>query len=201
MSHRTDTIHLLRPATAVPGRERLRARTFTVLLLTALTITALAASAASSASAAPWFRITSRTIPTHIAPGGEGTIVLQAINLGNASTAGPYTLTDNLPTGLKIEEAHFSAPAASFFEENQIVPKGSHANVGPADEFGAFEYCKATAASISCSTESGLFGPVAEFELKPVIPYDFLEMRLKVKDEGAGPEAINETQFSGGGGA
>jgi hypothetical protein len=184
-----------------PGATRLiglrRGATLAVLVAALGGFTAQAAQAAPS----PWWHLTSRTIPSQIAPGGEGTLVVQAINLGNAPTSGRYEFKDTLPAGLTLEESHFSAPASLFFEEIELVKKGAHASVGPSDEFGLYEYCKATAGSIACSTESGLFGPGAEFELKPVLPYDVLEMRLKVKDEGVAAGASNEFTVSGGGAA
>lgn len=175
------------------------------LLLTSLVVMFLP----SSASAAePSIRLTYRTIPTHIAPGGEGTIVVQAINLGAAPASGAYTLTDTLPEGLKIEEASVSAPAPGFLVKEGAVVEGEHVGIGPSDAFGFFEYCKLAASSVSCSTENGLFTPevcaeifgsATECPLGPIIPFDRLEMRLKVKDEGAPANPVNELQFSGGG--
>jgi hypothetical protein len=166
-------------------------------LLAALTATALAALAAQASAATPWFRLTSRTIPTHIAPGGEGTIVVQAINLGNAPTSGKFDFQDNLPPGLKLEEAQFFPPPPAVFELGS-----QRADFGPSGGFSFFEYCKASSSSVTCSSEDALFGAeLPEFFIPPVIPYDFLEMRLKVKDEGAEAGALNEIHFSGGGAA
>jgi hypothetical protein len=150
-----------------------------------------AVGASSAFAASPWWRLTSRTIPTHIAPGGEGTIVVQAINLGNAQTAGQYTFSDALPAGLSLREVQYFAP------HPPALPEGF--SLG-----GFLGYCETTASSTSCSTESSLFGGLpepehAEFVTKPVLPYELLEMRLRVKDEGAVSGAENETQVSGGG--
>jgi hypothetical protein len=165
-------------------------RRLLLALLSAIALTlALAAGAAPAQATAPWFRLTSRTIPTHIAPGGEGTIVVQAVNLGNASSSAPYSFTDNLPAGLKLEEVKFFAPN----------PFGAGEDVGPSGNFGIFEFCKTTASSVSCASEGAFLGP--ELPLSPVLPYEFLEMRLKVKDEGASSGALNETQVQGGGAA
>jgi hypothetical protein len=159
------------------------------LLLLALIITALAATAAQADAASPWFRLTSRTVPTHIEPGGEGTIILQAINLGNTETTGKYTFSDSLPVGLKLEGVQFFAP--STIE--------GRPDFGPeSGEFSALELCQTTTSSATCSSESAAFS--FEF-LSPVVPYDLLEMRLKVRDEGAASGTLNEAQFSGGGAA
>jgi hypothetical protein len=161
-----------------------------LLVLSALVLTATFG-AGQAAAASPWWRLTSRTIPTHIPPGGEGTIVVQAINVGNAQTTGKYTFVDNLPPGLTLQEVEYFAPPPP------AIP-------APGFNFGALGYCTTTASSASCSTVSSFFEEVtepelAEYVLAPVIPYEFLEMRLKVKDEGATSEALNEFQVSGGG--
>jgi hypothetical protein len=154
----------------------------------------LACAFAASASAEgecstckPWWHLTSRTVPSHIAPGGEGTIVVQAINLGNASTTAPYSFSDDLPAGLKLEEAQFLA--------NGVLGQGDY---GPSGEKAFVELCKTTTASVSCSSQSAAFGSPLEV-LSPVLPYEALEMRLKVKDEGAVSGSLNETRASGGG--
>jgi hypothetical protein len=182
------------------GRPLLRQALITLLLAAA----ALSATAVAASAESPWFRLTSRTVPTHIAPGGEGTIIVQALNLGNAETAGAYSFSDNLPPGLKLEEAKFFAPPPKFLG----LPAGTRPDFGPSGEFSFFEYCKASASSVSCTSENGLFNPefcaeifgsAEECPLQAILPYDFLEMRLKVKDEGAAPGAINETSYEGGG--
>lgn len=174
------------PGTSHSGTSNTR-RIFsaTALLAICLVPLSISISVPSSANAIepcstckPWIRLTSRTIPTHIAPEGEGTIVVQATNLGNAETAGRFTFADNLPPGLKLEEVQFSAP-------NPLGP-----NVNLALSF--FEICETTASSVACKSDGGI-------PLNPVLPYESLELRLKVKDEGAEPGAINETQFNGGG--
>jgi hypothetical protein len=159
------------------------ARLLALALFCALALAALGASQAAAAE--PWWRLTSRMVPTHLSPGGEGTIVVQAVNLGNAPTSAPYSFTDNLPAGLKLEEVQFFAP----FE--------GRPDLGPSGELAFFEFCKVAAASVTCASEGALFGP--EVPLNPVLPYDSLEMRLKVKDEGAAPGALNEFKASGGG--
>ncbi len=165
------------------------------------------------AASSPWFRLTSRTVPTHIVPGGEGTIIVQAVNLGNATSASgpgedgipgtkddittiPYVLADSLPAGLSLQSVQFLAPPPPAFE----AEKPDNIDLGPEGEYGFFEYCKTTASSVTCSAEDALIGPEAPALFAgPVLPYNFLEMRLKVKDEGATSGSLNEIQASGGG--
>ncbi|HTA06542.1 MAG TPA: hypothetical protein VK774_09285, partial [Solirubrobacteraceae bacterium] len=178
-------------------RRRRRPGLFVLASLFALTLLG-SAGAGVSAAASPWWHVTSRLVPSHVQPEGEGTIVVQAINLGNAPTSGNYAFSDTLPPGFKLEEAHFFARPSSSLEEG--LPPNSRPDFGPASEFAVFEYCKETASSISCSSESALFGAEPEFLLGAVIPYDFLEMTLTVKAEpGAASGAVNEAQISGGG--
>jgi hypothetical protein len=183
-----------------------------VMTVSFLAVLVMALATAGEASAAsPWFRLTSRTVPTHIAPGGEGTIVVQAINLGNAPTASgpgedgilgtkddvttiPYVFSDKLPAGMILQGVEFFAPSPPAFG----LPNPP--DLGPGGEQGFFEYCKTTPESVTCSAEPALFGlEVPALLAGPVLPYNFLEMRLKVKDVGVKPKAINETLISGGG--
>ncbi len=178
--------------------RRLRSSSLRALLTLLLTTIALPAAlgTASAQATAPWWRLTSRTIPTHIAPGGEGTIVVQAINIGNADTAGKYTFSDNLPAGLSIEEVELFAPSPPAFP-------------APGFNWASLGYCSNTSSSVSCSTESSLLTPEfclevfesEECQLGALLPYEFLEMRLKVKDEGTESGSLNETKIAGGAGA
>jgi hypothetical protein len=59
--------------------------------------------AGSASAVAPWWSLTSSAVPTYLAPGGEGTIVLKAINLSDGEVSGsvsPVTVSDTLPAGL-----------------------------------------------------------------------------------------------------
>lgn len=67
--------------------------------------TLLAAPAALAAGEpAAWLHLTSKAIPSNLAPGQEGTVSIAATNLGDtdilASKAHPVTLTDRLPAGV-----------------------------------------------------------------------------------------------------
>jgi len=164
-----------------------------IVLLVIITIAAFTAIVSGANASQPWVRLTSRMVPTHLTPGGEGEIILQTINLGNAETAGPYSFSADLPKGLKLEGVQFFAPSSE--------PRAT--DLGPSGPTSFFNLCKLTSSSVRCSSEAALeLGPgeFLNFEfLFPVVPYDFLEMRLKVKDEGAISGALAETQFVGGG--
>ena len=53
-------------------------------------------------SCEPWWHLTSSVRPAVLPSGGEGTIVIQASNIGNAPTSGPITVTATLPAGLSV---------------------------------------------------------------------------------------------------
>jgi hypothetical protein len=56
-------------------------------------------------SCAPGWALTAHTFPTTIAPGGEGEIIVDVMNVGAASSNGSVTVTDTLPRGVTAMEA------------------------------------------------------------------------------------------------
>ena len=179
-----------RPTRPFRFARRIRGALVVFALLCAIAVTGTLG-VSQAAAAGPWWHVTSRTVPSRIAPGGEGTIVVQAINLGNAATAGRYALSDSLAPGLTLQEVSFFAP----FEGK---PNLSKTDFGPSGEDGFAELCQTTATSATCSNESAAFHVEL---LEPVIPYDYLEMRLKVKAEAGAPapsEGLSALEASGG---
>jgi hypothetical protein len=64
---------------------------------------------------APWWHVNVGSRPTYLAPGGEGTIVVLATNLGDGQVNGesvPVTLTDKLPAGMSAISAQFESKSA-----------------------------------------------------------------------------------------
>jgi hypothetical protein len=177
----------------------------------------LAAGPAAAAEPAPWWHLTQRLVPSRIAPEGEGQIVVQAINLGNADTAGKYEISDQLPAGLELTGAEFFARPSEYMERLAGVPDKTRPDLGPNGTF--FEYCQQGADGFSCANQPGiaeLGPPFCEAiageteppllpsctELQPVVPYDLIEMVLKVKAEnGFGPGLLHENQLTASGGA
>jgi hypothetical protein len=57
----------------------------------------------------PVWKLYGLTAPTNLKPGtNESQIILQAVNVGGASTHGPFTITDTLPAGLSVVEARYN---------------------------------------------------------------------------------------------
>jgi hypothetical protein len=162
------------------GRSR---RALSALLCTAAIAACCCLLAPSPAAAAPspWWHLTSTLRPASIPPGGEGTIVVEALNIGSGPSTGPTKLSDILPAGLSAESVSFYAfPFQGGKFDLGIVPG----------------VCETVGASVSCSTahleELALLGPL-------LLPYEDFEMRIVVKDEGALSGAGNRTEVSGGG--
>jgi hypothetical protein len=148
---------------------------------------------ASSASAAePWWHLNSGVRPATVPSGGEGTLVVRSINLGNAPTAGPATLSMTLPEGVSFVEKE-GKPQITFLAFS--APSGI--NYGPRTFIGSLlQMCSITGRELTCSTESQAFN----FEvISALIPYEWLEIRAAVKDEGASSDAEYEVEAAGGG--
>src|ERR1700744_10935 len=62
----------------------------------------------AASTSKPWWHVTSNLRPAALPPlGGEGTVVAQAVNLGNEKTTGPIVLKDLLPEGLEVQTEVF----------------------------------------------------------------------------------------------
>ncbi len=65
--------------------------------------------AAPALAQAPWWQISSETVPTNLPPGGEGQVLVVVSNLGDAPIDGskePVTIADKLPPGLIATAIH-----------------------------------------------------------------------------------------------
>jgi hypothetical protein len=133
----------------------------------------------SSASAAePWWHLSSRLIPSSLKPGGEGTIAIRALNVGNGSTAGTVTVSDVLPPGVTIVDEEGGAPGVSL--------SASHGE-GLRQLTGA---CGVVGVAVTCIAEEGVFPG-------PRLPFEGYELRIAVR-AGAVTEE-NEARVAGGG--
>ena len=79
-------------------------RRLLVALVGAVALALAGAPSAFAQTPSPWWGLYSEVAPTHLPPGGNGTIVLVLGNLGasaiDGSGAHPVLLTDRLPPGL-----------------------------------------------------------------------------------------------------
>src|SRR5262245_34129493 len=121
--------------------------TTTAALATAALATSLCAFTAPAEAASPWWHITSSVRPTNLPPGSEGTVSVQAINLGNQPTSGKIELSDILPAGLKVAEEEVNG-------KGRFIPKlrfmafysAAGANLAP-------YLCSVSGQRVSCQTE------------------------------------------------
>jgi hypothetical protein len=171
-------------ATSIKGaRLTLRTLATTLCATAALTLGFCLLQASPAAAAEPWWHLTTNVRPANIAPGGEGVIVLQAVNVGDGVTSGPITLSDVLPPNVKVQEEEVEGalvPKVSFFAFSLAVGQFDLALLGA---------CESTTASVSCRSP--------EF-LAPLQPYEDLEVRISVKDEGAASGEVNKSEVKGG---
>jgi hypothetical protein len=129
--------------------------------------------APAMAAESAWWEITSNTLPTHVPVGGEGTIEVVASNLGDRPASGePVVVKDRVPSGLQIQRVSFFA-----------LP----VEAGKLDT-GSF-FCEVAGEEVTCRF------PAQALALNP---YEDLELRIAVKDEGATSGADNEVSVTGG---
>lgn len=68
-----------------------------------LSVAVLAAAPGSASAASPWWGVYDEVVPTNLAPGEEGRVIVAVSNLGDAPVEGakePVVITDALPAGL-----------------------------------------------------------------------------------------------------
>jgi hypothetical protein len=88
-------------------RSILSARRLLLLVLACLVVLVVSSLWAVSAFAtrAPGWEASAHVLPTHLAPGGNGLIYIDVVNVGAANSEGPVTVTDVLPRGLVATDA------------------------------------------------------------------------------------------------
>ncbi len=159
----------------------MRRITMVALSLAVVLVLALAGAVSSALAVelpeVPWWHVNVGSRPSYLAPGGEGTVVVSATNLGDGEVDGetaPVTLTDTLPEG-------FEVTSASYFSGQQTVSgytKGSCVGAG--------------SRVVVCSDNGSL------------APYKRLEVQIKVKVAGeptVSPGKLADTVSLSGGGA
>jgi len=180
------------------------ARALACALGLALLSCAMFATASASAQA-PWWHVLVRTQPSAIPPGGEGTVIVQGVNLGDAPAPGRATLSDVLPPGLSVVEKE-GVPEVKFF--GFAFARGvPHADLGPGSEFPGVpeaHLCDLAGGEVSCHTPAGEASPTPfieflESRFAEINPYEDIEMRIRVKAEAGATSAPNKAELSGGG--
>jgi hypothetical protein len=164
-----------------------------------------AANVASAQAAEPWWGLNTSIRPATIPTGGEGTIVVRASNLGDANTAGQSAVSVTLPEHVTVAE-EAGTPKVQFYAYSKT------GDLFAAEIFGnPLELCTVTTSHVSCQTKSQnptFNGPPFDeapfselVNVEPLAPYENLELRVAVKDEGATPGDPFAAEASGGGAA
>jgi uncharacterized repeat protein (TIGR01451 family) len=86
-----------------PHRGRRAALLVVVLAVMLCALSGFSVSAFASGEGAGW-ELTTRALPTNLAPGGNGTMEIDVLNIGAAASTGPVTVTDVLPAGVTATE-------------------------------------------------------------------------------------------------
>jgi hypothetical protein len=148
----------------------------------ALTLACFAAAPSAAATPSAWWRLNSTAEPSNIPPGGKSTIVVTAVNVGDAEVDGSsreVKLVDTLPPGLKASEIHGTAGVGGAGEGDRGALTCSAA-------------AEAAAGVLECAFKSALFG----LNLRPFEP---LEVRIAVEAEAGAPATVeNAVAVSGG---
>jgi hypothetical protein len=171
------------PHIAPTGRSALIACAVAILALLSISQPAGAANAGS------WWRLSSSTIPSYLAPGAQGTIRAASANVGfanvAASPANPVTLIDRLPAGVKITGARPLVCPTTDTQEHMCAHTEPKPTVGRTTP--------------SCTTSE--HEAVCKFE-ESLEPYELWEMAINVEVSAAVPSPttseVNEVRVEGG---
>jgi hypothetical protein len=127
--------------------------------------------------AAPGWRVTARSYPTNLPPGGHGVIRIDVYNIGAAPSSGTVTVTDTLPPGVSATEAGGS-------EFDRVVHERWH--------------CKGTAV-VKCTNIAGELPAIDPGDSEGAIGVQSIAIAVDVP--GGSPTAPNQVTISGGGAA
>jgi hypothetical protein len=164
----------------------------------------------SAVAGSAWWHVTSEVRPSNLAPGGEGTISIQAVNAGDAPSSGAVSLRDVLPVGVSVVEEEVGGellPAVQFY----TTPVGFTLDLGTAGPLRHFPFpegpaCSAAGSMVTCVLKpqdmESLEEPLEKTGLASLRSFEFLEMRVKVKLSGSVAAGVeNKVLVSGGGGS
>jgi hypothetical protein len=145
-----------------------------------LVLVFFAFSISSAFASSPWWQLSSRALPTVLAENGEGVVDVTAVNMGDAETTGPVTLSDRLPAGVTVQSVEFFATP---FLNSSI-------NIG--------FVCTNTSEVVSCVYPQPFFSEHLPQISLHVHPYENLEMRIKVKVEVGATSGESHAGVTGG---
>jgi hypothetical protein len=129
---------------------------------------------ASPASAlVPWWNVSSTARPASLPPGGEGTILVKALNVGDETTSGDVTISDALPPGVVAQSVGlFSTPVEGGRLDLSFLG--------------------------TCETSPGRVQCVYPEYMPTLRPYEYVELRIAVKMEPGAASGSSHVQVTGG---
>jgi hypothetical protein len=135
------------------------------------------ATAEASVPGAPWWHLSTRIFPSNLAPGKEGTSVLTAVNLGDGQVRGEPILTQRFPAGYSVQKIELFV-----LSDDQGKIELSHEPQGE----GGPPFCEQTTTIARCDVDLAVLAAQGFNRHEPVLnPYEDVEMRVTVKNEGA----------------
>jgi hypothetical protein len=134
--------------------------------------------AAPASAGVPWWSVSSTSRPANLPPGGEGTVVAEAVNVGDEVASGAVTFSVALPAGVSAQSVKFYAG-----------PFGSESNLA---EFFP-EACEAAPGRVQCVY------PAELDQALPIVPYEYLEMQIAVKVDPGAVSGTGRLTVTGGG--
>jgi uncharacterized repeat protein (TIGR01451 family) len=135
----------------------------------------LASVARAEETAAPGWRLTARSYPTNLPPGGHGILRIDVYNIGAAPSSGTVTVTDTLPAGVTATEAGGS-------EFDKVVHERWS--------------CKGTTV-VKCTNIPGELPAIEPGDSEGSIGVQSIAIAIDVP--GGSPAASNQVTISGGG--
>jgi uncharacterized repeat protein (TIGR01451 family) len=140
----------------------------------------------ASAEPGPWWNVTSSTWPASLPTSGEGTVGVVVENAGDAAASkGLITVTDRIPAGLSVQ-------GVSFY---------SNPTENASKDLAELGYCGTSGQVVTCNyhTEEVPIDGAGDLGSLPLQPYQIMELRVRVKVEGAVSGVQNEVSVLGGG--
>ena len=132
--------------------------------------------AAPARAALPWWNLSSTSRPANLPPGGEGTVIVKAVDLGDLETSGDMTLSDTLPAGVSAQSVglYVSSLGGGFVDLSGLGT------------------CVTTPSRVQCDYPG-------EFELPGLNPFEFIELRIAVKVDAGAVSGESKLTMTGGG--
>jgi hypothetical protein len=182
------------------ARMRVSGLLITSVIVSLMAMGAIGASAASAA--APWWHLSTRMFPSNVPPGGEATVALTALNLGDGQATGAPVLSARFPEGFSVQNVKvYFLPVEQGKTNLSFIPEKGFVEGG-----GGPPFCEHTERVAECKITLATIADGALFEQfnrgeAVVNPYEDIEMRVTVKNESGAASGAQMTGEVAGGAA